>query len=182
MRAPKTLYLKAFQCLKIVLTKTRLLKHDLHFHGNRCDVRHLLHKETLLFKGANFHRQRLRFESASSERKSRSFSVSRRGGRNKGGRKQMRANASKRRQTRTNASKRRGANASKRKQTRANVDKRKQTLAPPFIAVFTPPFAIPLLSAEFSCDFAPCDGKPPRLRLAWVAKAHGIADLHRAIW
>ena len=44
-------------------------------------------------------------------------SVSRRGGRNKGGRKQMRANASKRRQTRTNASKRRGANASKREQT-----------------------------------------------------------------
>ena len=72
------------------------------------------------------------------------FSVSRRGGRNKGGRKQMRANASKRRQTRTNASKRRGANASKREQTWANVDKRKQTLTPPFIGFFTPPFAIPL--------------------------------------
>ena len=70
--------------------------------------------------------------------------MSRRGGRNKGGRKQMRANASKRRQTRTNASKRRGENASKRKQTRANVDKRKQTLTPPFIAVFyTPPLQSP---------------------------------------
>ena len=54
-------------------------------------------------------------------------SVSRRGGRNKGGRKQMQANANKRRQTSTYASKRRGENASKRKQTRANVDKRKQT-------------------------------------------------------
>ena len=64
-------------------------------------------------------------------------SVSRTGGRNKGGRKQMRANADK--QTQTNASKRRGENASKRKQTRANVDKRKQTLTPPFIAVFLHP-------------------------------------------
>ena len=71
-------------------------------------------------------------------------SVSRRGGRNKGGRKQMRANANKRRQTQTNASKRRGENASKRKQTRANVDKRKQTLAPPFIAVFYTPLCNPL--------------------------------------
>ena len=63
-------------------------------------------------------------------------SVSRRGGgRDKGGRKQTRANANKRRQTSTNASKRRGENASKRKQTRANVDRRKQTLTPPFIAV-----------------------------------------------
>ena len=80
------------------------------------------------------------------------ISVSRRGGRNKGGCKQMRANANKRRQTLTNASKRRGENASKRrgenaskrKQTRANVDKRKQTLTPPFVAVFYTPFAIPL--------------------------------------
>ena len=45
--------------------------------------------------------------------------VSRRGGRNKGGRKQMRANANKRRQTLTNAS--------KREQTRANASKRGQT-------------------------------------------------------
>ena len=67
------------------------------------------------------------------------YSVSRRGGGgNKGGRKQMRANANKRRQTLTNASKRRGENASKRKQTRANVDKRRQTLTPPFIPLFTP--------------------------------------------
>ena len=73
-----------------------------------------------------------------------SFSVSRRGGRNKGGRKQMRANANKRRQTLTNASKRRGEDASKRKQTRANVDKRKQTLTPPFIAVFYTPLCNPL--------------------------------------
>ena len=72
------------------------------------------------------------------------ISVSRRGGRNKGGRKQMRTNASKRRQTRTNASKRRGANASKREQTWANVDKRKQTLTPPFIAVFYTPLCNPL--------------------------------------
>ena len=72
------------------------------------------------------------------------YSVSRRGGRNKGGRKQMRANANKRRQTLTNASKRRGENVSKRKQTRANVDKRKQTLTPPFIAVFYTPLCNPL--------------------------------------
>ena len=65
------------------------------------------------------------------------------GGRNKGGRKQMRANANKRRQTLRNASKRRGENASKRKQTRANTDKRKQTLAPPLLRSFTPSFAIP---------------------------------------
>ena len=75
-------------------------------------------------------------------------SVSRRGGRNKGGLKQMRANANKRRQTLTNASKRRGENASKRKQTRANVDKRQQTLTPPLIAVFAPPFAIPLVKLQ----------------------------------
>ena len=61
-------------------------------------------------------------------------SVSPRGGRNKGGRKQMRANANKRRQTLTNASKCRGENASKRKQTLES--KRKQMLTPPFIAVF----------------------------------------------
>ena len=57
------------------------------------------------------------------------------GGGNKGGRKQMRANANKRRQTLTNASKRRGENASKRKQTRATVN--------------PPPFAIPLI---FRCE------------------------------
>ena len=77
-------------------------------------------------------------------------SVSRRGGRNKGGRKQMRANASKRRQTRTNASKRRGANlpnASKREQTWANVDKRKQTLTPPLLRFFT--FYTPLCNPQF---------------------------------
>ena len=79
------------------------------------------------------------------------FSVSRRGGRNKGGLKQMRANASKRRQTRTNASKRRGKmceNSSKRKQTQANASKRGQTQTnaynPLYCGVFTPPFAIPL--------------------------------------
>ena len=49
------------------------------------------------------------------------YSVSCRGGRNKGGRKQMRANANKRRQTLTNASERRGANASKRGQTQTNA-------------------------------------------------------------
>ena len=65
-------------------------------------------------------------------------SVSRRGGRNKGGRKQMR-------------SKRRGANASKRKQTRANVDKRKQTLTPPFIAVFYTPLCNPLILGQPVC-------------------------------
>ena len=59
-----------------------------------------------------------------------SFSVTQRGGGNKEGREQMRANANKRRQTLTNASKRRGKNASKQ---RANVDKGKQTLTPPFI-------------------------------------------------
>ena len=74
-------------------------------------------------------------------------SVSRRGGRNKGGRKQMRANANKRRQTLTNASKCRGENASKRKQTRANADKRKQTLTPPFIVVFYTPLCNPLKKA-----------------------------------
>ena len=47
-----------------------------------------------------------------------------RGGRNKWGRKQMRANANKRRQMLTNASKRRGENASKRKQTWTNASKR----------------------------------------------------------
>ena len=85
------------------------------------------------------------------------MSVSRRGGRNKGGRKQMRANANKRRQTLTNARKRGGENASKRKQTQANVDKRKQTLTPPFIAVFYTPLCDPLnftpgpLSTIFGC-------------------------------
>ena len=76
--------------------------------------------------------------------KSTVFPVSRRGGGNKGGRKQMRANANKRRQKLTNASKRRGENASKRKQTLANVDKRKQTRTPPFIAVFYTPLCNPL--------------------------------------
>ena len=74
-------------------------------------------------------------------------SVSRRGGRNKGGRKQMRANANKRRQTLTNASKRRGKNASKRKQTQAKASKRGQTqtnaYTPPLLWFLTPPFAIP---------------------------------------
>ena len=51
-------------------------------------------------------------------------SVSRRGGRNKGGRTQMRANANKRRQTLTNASKRRGENASKHEQMWTNANKR----------------------------------------------------------
>ena len=50
------------------------------------------------------------------------ISVTQRGGRNKGGRKQMRANANKRRQTQ------RQTQRSKCEQTRANVDKRKQTL------------------------------------------------------
>ena len=63
--------------------------------------------------------------------------MSRRGGRNKGGRKQMRANPNKRRQTQTNASKRRGENASKREQTWTNASKR---LHPPFLRFFTPPF------------------------------------------
>ena len=67
-----------------------------------------------------------------------------RGGRNRGGRKQMRANANKRGQTLTNANKRRGENASKRKQTRANADKRKQTLTPPFIVVSYTPLCNPL--------------------------------------
>ena len=57
---------------------------------------------------------------------------------------QTQANADKPGQTQANAEAQTQANASKRKQTRANVDKRKQTLTPPFIAVFTPPFAIPL--------------------------------------
>ena len=61
----------------------------------------------------------LLFTEFSTERAS--CSVSSRGGRNKGGRKQMRANANKRRQTRTNASKRRGENASKRGQTQTNA-------------------------------------------------------------
>ena len=77
------------------------------------------------------------------ERRQKTKSVSRRGGRNKGGRKQMRANANKRRQMSTNASKRRGENASKRKLTRANVDKRKQTqtnaYTPLYCVFFTPP-------------------------------------------
>ena len=77
-------------------------------------------------------------------RKSNLFQCHAEGGRNKGGRKQMRANANKRGQTRTNANKRGGENASKRKQTRANVDKRKQTLTPPFIAVFYTPLCNPL--------------------------------------
>ena len=89
------------------------------------------------------------------------FSVSRRGGRNKWGRKQMRANANKRRQTQTNASKRRGENASKRKRTRANVDKRKQTLTPPFIAVFYTPLCNPL---RFCCDL-----KRASNRAIWAA-------------
>ena len=70
-------------------------------------------------------------------------SVPRRGGRSKGGRKQMRANANKRRQMLTNASKRRGENASKREQTWTNANKR---LHPPLLRFFTPPFAIPLFS------------------------------------
>ena len=67
-------------------------------------------------------------------------SVPRRGGRNKGGHKQMRANANKRRQTLTNASKRRGD--------------------PLHCSFFTPPFAIPLTLSMlgrhsfFSVDFA----------------------------
>ena len=88
-------------------------------------------------------------------------SVSRRRGCNKGGRKQMRANANKHRQTLTNASKRRGENARKRKQTRANVDKRKQTLTPPFIAVFYTPLCNPLNSGEmllFSPKHGECFG------------------------
>ena len=77
-------------------------------------------------------------------------SVSRKGGRNKGGRKQMRANANKSRhcQTLTNASKRRGENASKRKQMRANGDKRKQTLTPPFMAFFYTPLCNPLEKSQ----------------------------------
>ena len=51
----------------------------------------------------------------------------------------MRANANKRRQTQANASAKTQANAG------ANVDKLKQTLTPPFIAVFTPPVAFPLI-------------------------------------
>ena len=47
------------------------------------------------------------------------------GGATKGGRKQMRANASKRRQTQTNADKRRGENAEAK--TQANASKRGQT-------------------------------------------------------
>ena len=67
------------------------------------------------------------------------ISVSRRGGRNKGGRKQMRANANKRRRGQTQAN----AEA----KTQANVDKRKQTLTPPFIAVFYTPLCNPLIIA-----------------------------------
>ena len=67
------------------------------------------------------------------------ISVSRRGGRNKGGHKQIRANASERRQTRTNAEAQTQANASKREQTWTNADK---CLHPPLLRFFTPPFAI----------------------------------------
>ena len=98
--------------------------------------------------------------------------MSRRGGRNKGGRKQMRANASKRRQTRTNASKRRGANASKREQTRANVDKRKQTLTPPFIGLFYTPLCNPLIDS-------PCDsGGGGAIEIAenWLLRISYSAD------
>ena len=66
------------------------------------------------------------------------LSVTQRGGRNKGGRKQMRANASKRRQTRTNAERKRRAqtqaNATKREQKWTNANKR---LHPPLFQ--TPP-------------------------------------------
>ena len=68
-------------------------------------------------------------------------SVSRRGGRNRGGRKQMRANANKRRQTQANAEAKTQADACKREQTWTNANKR---LHPPLLRFFTPPFAIPL--------------------------------------
>ena len=90
------------------------------------------------FFGHNFWRQKNNL---------RKKKASRRGGRNKRGRKQMRANANKRRQTSTNASKRRGENASKREQTCTN--KRKQTLTPPLYAVFfDTPLCNPLKKEE----------------------------------
>ena len=66
------------------------------------------------------------------------------GGRNKGGRKQMRANANKRRETLTNASKRRGEKRKqtqrrKREQTWTNANRR---LHPPLLRFFTPPLSV----------------------------------------
>ena len=99
-------------------------------------------------------------------------SVSRRGGRNKGGRKQMRANANKRRQTLTNASKRRGenarANASKREQTWINANKRLHP--PPFIAVFYTPFAIPLLSRYDENGKTRKSGRKPSLMIKLLGR------------
>ena len=69
------------------------------------------------------------------------LSVSRRGGHNKGGRKQTRANENKRRQTLTNTSKRRGANAQAKSSKRGQ---RKQTLTPPnYFGFLHPPLQSP---------------------------------------
>ena len=75
------------------------------------------------------------FRTQNGSKMPRDCSVSRRGGCNKGGRKQTRANANKRRQTRR---KRRGENAEAK--TQANANKR---VHPPLLPFLKPPFAIP---------------------------------------
>ena len=77
--------------------------------------------------------------------KSSKISVTQKVGRNKGGRKQMQANADKRRQTQANAEAKTQANASKREQMWTNANKR---LHPPLLRFLTPPFAIPLKKCQ----------------------------------
>ena len=107
------------------------------------------------------------------------ISVSRRRGRDKGRRKQMRASANKRRQTLTNASIRRGENASKRDQTWTNANNR---LDLPFLRFLHPPSAIPLLfrapinRSDFSAIFWRFSGDSSAI------SAVKLAIWHFSIW
>ena len=91
------------------------------------------------------------------------YSVSRRGGRNKGGRKQMRANANKRRQTLTNADKRKQTQRRKRKQTQTNASKRGQmqtnAYTPLYCGFSHPPLQSPNLWTSGQ-DFHSCYRTP----------------------